>query len=41
MPEPRLPYPTDLTDHEWALLEPLVPAPKAAAALRFTPDGRS
>src|SRR6266850_605359 len=25
---PRLPYPTDLTDHEWALLEPYVPHAK-------------
>ncbi|MEV8635807.1 IS5 family transposase [Streptosporangium sp. NPDC051023] len=28
MPDPRRPYPTDLTDAEWALLEPLIPAPK-------------
>ncbi|MFC4060214.1 transposase [Planomonospora corallina] len=28
-PDPRRPYPTDLTDAEWALLEPLVPAPKS------------
>jgi putative transposase len=26
--EPRKPYPTDLTDHEWALLEPYVPTTK-------------
>ena len=26
---PRLPYPTDLTDHEWALIEPYVPQAKA------------
>jgi putative transposase len=25
---PRLPYPTDLTDHEWALIEPYVPHAK-------------
>ena len=25
---PRLPYPTDLTDHEWALIEPYVPQAK-------------
>jgi putative transposase len=24
----RRSYPTDLTDREWAILEPLVPAPK-------------
>jgi transposase len=24
----RRPYPTDLTDAEWAVLEPLVPPPK-------------
>jgi putative transposase len=24
----RKPYPNDLTDQEWALLEPLIPAPK-------------
>jgi putative transposase len=26
--EPRKPYPTDLTDKEWALLAPYVPAAK-------------
>jgi putative transposase len=26
--EPRKPYPTDLTDKEWALIAPYVPAPK-------------
>jgi transposase len=26
--EPRQPYPTDLTDHEWALIEPYVPHAK-------------
>src|SRR5215475_7903791 len=26
---PRRGYPTDLSDREWALLEPLVPAPKS------------
>lgn len=25
---PRQPYPTDLSDAEWAILEPLVPEPK-------------
>jgi transposase len=25
---PRPPYPTDLTDHEWALIEPYVPRAK-------------
>lgn len=25
---PRQPYPTDLSDTEWTILEPLVPAPK-------------
>ncbi|MBG0832019.1 IS5 family transposase [Planomonospora sp. ID67723] len=29
MPDPRRPYPTDLTDAEWALLEPLLPTPKS------------
>jgi transposase len=26
--EPRKPYPTDLLDHEWALIEPYVPKAK-------------
>lgn len=26
--EPRKPYPTDVSDHEWALLQPYVPVPK-------------
>ena len=26
--EPRKPYPTDLSDREWALIQPLVPAAK-------------
>jgi transposase len=26
--EPRKPYPTDVSDHEWAWLQPYVPAPK-------------
>jgi putative transposase len=26
--EPRQPYPTDLTDHEWTLIEPYVPTAK-------------
>ena len=30
MPE-RSAYPTDLTDAEWAILEPHVPAPKSEA----------
>jgi transposase len=25
---PRAPYPSDLTDAEWAILKPLIPAPK-------------
>jgi transposase len=28
VPAPRRRYPTDLTDQEWALLAPLIPAPK-------------
>jgi hypothetical protein len=24
----RMPYPSDVTDEEWARLEPLIPAPK-------------
>ena len=28
MPPERRPYPTDLTDTEWAILEPLIPPPK-------------
>jgi putative transposase len=28
VPAPRRRYPTDLTDPEWALLAPLIPAPK-------------
>jgi len=28
VPAPRRRYPTDLTDREWALLAPLIPAPK-------------
>ena len=27
--EPRTPYPTDLTDHAWALIEPYVPKAKS------------
>ena len=27
--EPRKPYPTDLTDAQWQLVEPLIPAPKS------------
>jgi putative transposase len=27
-PESRKPYPSDLTDAQWEILEPLVPAPK-------------
>jgi putative transposase len=26
---PRVPYPTDLRDAEWAILEPLLPLPKS------------
>jgi len=26
--EPRKPYPTDLTDYEWSLMEPYVPTAK-------------
>jgi transposase len=26
--EPRKPYPTDVSDHEWELLQPYVPEPK-------------
>lgn len=29
MPADRRPYPTDLTNDEWAILEPLVPPPKS------------
>ncbi|MFI0420439.1 transposase [Spongiactinospora sp. 9N601] len=29
MSQHRCAYPTDLTDSEWALLEPLIPAPKS------------
>jgi putative transposase len=28
VPAPRRRYPTDLTDQQWALLAPLIPAPK-------------
>jgi transposase len=28
MPSPLRLYPTDLTDAEWAILEPLIPVPK-------------
>jgi transposase len=28
MPEPRSPYPSDLSDTEWSLLEPLLESPE-------------
>jgi transposase len=30
MPEPnkRLPYPSDLSDKEWEIIEPLIPTPR-------------
>jgi hypothetical protein len=36
--EPRKPYPTDLTDREWTLIEPYVPA--ALGPLRRCPIGK-
>ena len=33
---PRTPYPSDLSDEQWALLEPLLPAPVKAGAPRKT-----
>ena len=29
---PRKPYPSDLTDAQWAILGPLIPPPSRAAA---------
>ena len=33
---PRVPYPTDLCDAEWAILEPLLPLPKSRGRPRAT-----
>ena len=33
---PRKPYPSDLSDEQWAILEPLLPAPVKAGAPRKT-----
>ena len=38
MSEPRCPYPSDLSDAEWALLAPLLPGPKATGRPRRWPD---
>ena len=42
---PRKPYPSDLTDEEYALIEPLLPACKSGkpqgGAPRSTPDEKS
>ena len=35
-PKPRKPYPSDLSDAQWAILEPLLPAPVPAGAPRTT-----
>ena len=35
--KPRKPYPSDLSDAQWALLEPLLPPPVSAGAPRTTP----
>ena len=35
--KPRQPYPTDLTDHEWALLEPYVPHAKRGGRPEHAP----
>jgi transposase len=35
-PKPRKPYPSDLTDEQWAVLEPLLPPPVPAGAPRRT-----
>jgi putative transposase len=35
-PKPRKPYPSDLSDEQWALLEPLLPSPVKAGAPRKT-----
>ena len=34
--KPRKPYPSDLNDTEWALVEPLLPPPVSAGAPRKT-----
>src|SRR3954465_3709442 len=34
--KPRKPYPSDLTDDQWAIIEPLLPPPVAAGAPRKT-----
>src|SRR4051794_37178153 len=34
--KPRKPYPSDLSDEQWAILEPLLPAPVKAGAPRKT-----
>ena len=34
---PRKPYPSDLSDAEWAIIEPLLPPPLPAGAPRKTP----
>jgi transposase len=34
--KPRKPYPSDLTDDQWAIIEPLLPPPVAAGAPRRT-----
>ena len=33
----RKPYPSDLTDAEWAIIEPLLPPPVPAGAPRKSP----
>ena len=38
MSAPRRPYPSDLSDAEWAVLAPLLPAPKATGRPRRWPD---
>jgi transposase len=38
VPESRRPYPTDLSDAEWALLAPLLPPPKRAGRPRKWSD---
>ena len=38
MPESRRPYPSDLSDAEWALLAPLLPAPKPSGRPRRWSD---
>ncbi len=30
----RKPYPTDISDRQWAILEPLIPAPKHGGRFR-------